>query len=291
MKGLIGLSAALFFGAAGMAGAQGGERCLNPAQVRDADVQRNAAVLGAGICISQIAIEEDGLSWRFTVIENTRHRRGPTIFLLHDNEQSAFDTAVYGIRRYGGKIVAVEAGDGREFRGQDPNRNFGTSKAGTVTCREMRRKPAPIFTRVLMDLRNTRPGFVLTLHNNANGHSGNGGSGGISAARQSAAMTGRMAPGDGDEDDAILLAGTRPLDRNAGAQDVIARLHRAKVNAIYEHVRPDRNDCSLSNYVVLNNLGTYYNIEAQHGHTAQQKRMLDILMQMERVKVRDKAVR
>ena len=266
------------------------DKCLSPAQVRDNDVARNAGAMGEGICISQLEIEENGLAWRFTVAENTTHAKGPTIFLLHDNEQVSFDTALYGIRKYGGKLVAVEAADSREFKGQDPNRNFGTTAAATAPCSQMRRKPAPIFTEVLMDLQARQPGFILTLHNNANGYSGNGGSGGISAARQSAVLKGMMAPNGGDEDDAILLAGTKPFDQNNEARKTVAKLHKQGVNVIYEHVRPDRNDCSFSNYVVLNNLGTYYNIEAQHGHGAQQKRMLDILMGLERVRVRDKRV-
>ena len=284
--------AAALMALGGAAAAQDGEGCLAPGQIKDQDVARHAAHLGqgSGLCVSEIPISENGLNWRFTIVENTKQNRGPTIFLLHDNENSAFDTAIYAVRKYGGKVVAVEAGDRRNFNGQDPNRNFGLTQAATAPCRDMKRKPAPVFTTLLTDLQAGRPSFFLTLHNNANGHSSNGGSGGISAARDSAVMNGEMAPGGGDEDDAVLLAGTTPLEQNASARKLIDKLHKARVNVIYEHVTPQGNDCSFSNYVVLNRLGDYYNIEAQHGHTSVQKHMLDVLMSLLRVKVRDKSV-
>lgn len=274
--------------------AQGAEDgCLSPAQVNDADVARHAASLGpdSGLCLSALDFEENGLKWDITIIDNSDQPNGPTIYLLHDNENSAFDTALYGVRKYGGRLIAVEAADSREMSGQDPNRNFGMTKQATASCRDMRRKPAPLFTQFLLDLRNPRINFFLTLHNNADGHSGNGGSGGISAARQSAVMTGLMAEGGGDEDDAVLLAGRNPFDKERRAQRAAGFFNERGVNVIYEHVTPKRNDCSFSNHVVLNDLGEYYNIEAQHGHTAQQKQMLDLMMTYHRIRIRDRSVR
>ncbi|MCZ4351872.1 hypothetical protein O4H61_05035 [Roseovarius aestuarii] len=287
------LAAILIWTSHGAAMAQSGEDCLSPASLRDGDVRRNAALFasGSGLCLSELQFEENGLTWTLTVIDNTRHSKGPTFYLLHDNEDSAFETALYGIRKYGGKLVAVESGNNREFNGQDPNRNFGATAKATAPCRDMRRKPAPLFTQFMLDLRDASPNFVLTLHNNANGHSGNGGSGGISIERSSSVMKGLKAPSGGDEDDAILLAGTQPYEQDKQAQKATAQFHKAGVNVIYEHVLPERNDCSFSNYVVLNRIAPYYNIEAQHGHTAQQKAMLDVLMKFHRMKVRDRAVK
>jgi hypothetical protein len=51
------------------------------------------------------------------------------------------------------------------------------------------------------------------------------------------------------------------------------------MNVKYEIVSPANNDCSMSNYVVLGkHTSRYYNIEAQHGHTRVQKKMVDLLM-------------
>lgn len=280
--------------AAAPALAQSGEGCLSPAAVRDGDVRRNAALLGGGsnLCLSELQFQENGMTWTLSVIDNTRHRKGPTIYLLHDNEQESFDTALYAIRKYGGKLVAIETGDSRHFQGQDPNRNFGATKSSTATCRDMRRKPAPLFTQFLLDLRETSPNFILTLHNNANGHTGNGGSGAISAKRSSTVLKGLMAPGgNGDEDDVLLLAGSAPFEQDKKAQRTTAHFHKAGMNVVYEHVTPERNDCSFSNYVVLNQIAPYYNIETQHGHLNEQKAILDVLMKYQRMRVRDSSVR
>lgn len=286
--------AALLALLAGGAAAQGNEDgCLAPSDMRDKDVKRHAAVLGpeSGLCLSDLDFEENGLKWQITVIDNTKQPNGPTIYLLHDNENAAFDTAIYSVLRYGGKVIAVEAGDSRTHQNQDPNRNFGMTKKATASCKEMRKRPAPLFTQFLLDLRNPRISFFLTLHNNANGHTGNGGSGGISAARTSAVMSGFMTEAaKTDEDDAILLAGTKPFEQERRAKRAADFFLERGVNVIYEHVIPERNDCSFSNYVVLNGLGEYFNIEAEHGHLDQQKAMLDLLMTFHRIRVRNKSV-
>jgi len=51
------------------------------------------------------------------------------------------------------------------------------------------------------------------------------------------------------------------------------------IHVKYEIVNENNNDCSLSNYVVLNKpTSGYYNIEVQHGALETQKIMIDILM-------------
>ncbi len=115
----------------------------------------------------------------------------------------------------------------------------------------------------------------LTLHNNTNG-------GGISAGRSSAVMRGLMSKtpkkGLADPDDAILIGGLTSFKNSARAQRAVKYFHKRGANVIYEHIRSKSSDCSMSNYVLLNHLGSYYNIEAQHGHTGAQNRMIKILM-------------
>lgn len=294
VKKTLGGAALLALLAGGAAAQDTGDGCLKPDEMHDNDVKRHAAVLGpdSGLCLSDRNFEENGLKWRITVIDNTKQPNGPTIYLLHDNENTAFDAAIYSVLRYGGKLIAVESGETRDHQGQDPNRNFGMTKEATASCKDMRKRPAPIFTQFLLDLRNPRISFFLTLHNNADGHSGNGGSGGISAARKSAVMTGFMTEvAKADEDDAILLAGTKPFEQENRAKKAAEFFLERGINVIYEHVRPEGNDCSFSNYVVLNDLGEYFNIEAEHGHLDQQKAMLDTMMTFHRIRVRNKSVR
>ena len=78
-----------------------------------------------------------------------------------------------------------------------------------------------------------------------------------------------------DEDNLIYIAGKskRVPDKK------ISTLTASGFNVKYETVSPAVNDCSMSNYVVLGKRSMrYYNIEAQHGQTAIQKHMVDLLM-------------
>lgn len=269
--------------------------CVPVSEVGDGDFRRHLEELAdpAAFCITPISIEENGLSWRFYQVENLAYPRGPRVFLPHDNENAAFDAAIYMLRRYGGRLIAVESGDSRRFQGQDPNRNFGAKAEETASCRDMNVKPAPAFTKLLGNFHGKgNANFYFAMHNNDDGYSGGGGAGTISARRNSSVMHGMMAPGGAwDEDDAVLLAGTAPFEQNSDAMGDASYFLGKGINVIYEHVVPARNDCSFSNYVVLHGLGDYYNIEAQQGHVEQQKRMLDALMSLRGVRAVDKSVK
>jgi len=251
-------------------------------------VQRNAHIFRQDpeLCLSRRAVSENGLAWKFTVISNSDHKTGPTIFLLHDNENTAFDAALYGVRKYGGKLVAVESGEKRVFQNtQDPNRNFGKTLSQTHVCAGMRTKPAAGFTGLLLDLQGKDAPFFLTMHNNSDGHHLGGIRGGVRAARRTSLVYSMLLPIIGDADDAVLLAGDRYLSENLQAGKVADYFRKAKINVIYERVWASKNDCSFSNFVVLNGLGDYYNIEAQHGHFDAQKKMLDALMHYRNIDV------
>ncbi|MBR9766572.1 MAG: hypothetical protein GYB53_24415 [Rhodobacteraceae bacterium] len=257
--------------------------CEAAAGFPDPDVRRNAATFQAegDLCLSRQGFSEHGRDWQLTVVRNLSTRRGPVWAVLHDNENAAFDAALYAVHRYGGALVAVEAGENRVFMGQDPNRNFSLTASSAATCRDISQKPTPGFTTAITDFFSQHYP-VLTLHNNDDGYSGAGGAGTISARRSSASMTGMMTPTPrgtlSDEDNAILLAGEAPFEQNSRARKATAAFHAAGINVIYEHVRPERNDCSFSFFTTMNGLGDYYNIEAQHGALAEQRQMVDVLM-------------
>lgn len=257
--------------------------CTDPAAIRDRDVARNmgAFEVDPNLCISEERFAEHGRRWHMVIISNTKARRGPTWAILHDNEDSAFDAALYAVSRYGGKMVALETGENRSFNGQDPNRNFGAAAGITAPCRNMASRPAPAFTEAINRHFNRRYP-VLTMHSNDNGYAGNGGAGHISAARSSATMKGIMSANPrgslSDEDNAVLTAGTVPFEQNAKARKLAQYLDGQGINMIYEHVRTNTNDCSFSFHVKLNNLGDYYNIEVEHGRVEDQKQILDALM-------------
>lgn len=265
--------------------------CSDPTAIRDRDVVRNmgAFEVDPSLCITEERFAEHGRRWHLVIISNSKARRGPTWAILHDNEDSAFDAALYAVSRYGGKMVAVEGNENRSFNGQDPNRNFGAAKAITAPCRNMAARPAPAFTEAINRHFNRRYP-VLTMHSNDNGYVGNGGSGHISAARSSATMKGIMTSSPrgtlSDEDNAVLTAGTVPFEQNAKARKLAQHLDAQGINMIYEHVKTNTNDCSFSFHVKLNNLGDYYNIEVEHGRVEDQKEILDALMSYLSIKPR-----
>ena len=250
--------------------------CINPSDIRDRDVSRHSRSLkpGGDICLTTETITEHGRTWKFHIFTNTR-RKGPVWGLPHDNEQSAFDTAMYAIRKYGGKFVSIESGENRIYKGQDPNRNFGLSRSETASCGNMRSKPSPLFTRAFMKHFNTRYP-VLTLHNNTNG-------GGISAARSTRVMKGMLSPvrgktSLGDPDNAILFAGRKSYTNSTTAKRTTKYFHANGINVIYEHIRSGKSDCSLSNHVILTSGRKYFNVEAQHGHGKSQAKIVDTLI-------------
>ena len=256
--------------------------CLDPTQVNDPDIRgQRKALSKAKYCITETRVQEGGLNWKLHVIKNTK-RSGPLFVIPHDNENSAFPSAIYGLNKYGGTLVAVEAGERRVFNGQDPNRNFGTTRSAAAACPKQR-APAPKYTNAIMKHRQSgQP--IIALHSNSNGWSGNGGSGTISINRNSKVMrpfvtaiarSRRLA----DEDTLIVIASTKPPGKDRKQAKALEHFtKKAGVNVIYEYVKPSQNDCSLSNYVVLNNLGDYFNVEVENGDVNTQKHVLDIVM-------------
>ncbi|MEP6443782.1 MAG: hypothetical protein ABJ034_02735 [Hyphomicrobiales bacterium] len=256
--------------------------CLDPSQVVDPDIRGQRKTLSSSkYCITETRVREGGLNWKLHVIKNTK-RSGPLFVIPHDNENSAFPSAIYGLAKYGGTLVAVEAGEQRIFKGQDPNRNFGTTRSAAAACPKQR-APAPKYTNAIMEHRKScQP--IIALHSNSNGWSGNGGSGTISINRNSKVMrpfvtaiarSRRLA----DEDTLIVIASTKPPGKDreqAKALEYFTK--KAGVNVLYEYVKPTQNDCSLSNYVVLNKLGSYFNVEVENGDVKTQKNVLDIVM-------------
>jgi len=260
--------------------------CVDPGAVNDSDVARLAAILReSGLCVRQEHASDGGFDWTFTVVENLTTPGGPVWYLPHDNENAAFDTAVHAVRNHGGRLIAVEAADNRSFRGQDPNRNFGRTADVAASCRDQR-AAAPNYTDYVMAYLKPAPVAYLSLHSNDPGYNGDGrgGAGTISVFRKSSVMRGFAAPNPPNAafrngDNAVLFAGTEAYGNSSDAQRKRAALNDAGMNAIYEHVTWSRNDCSLSNYILLNfNDKPYYNVEVQHGDAATQIAMVERLL-------------
>jgi hypothetical protein len=287
------IAAAAVCGLLLLAGCGGGDRfagstsisaCMDPQEARSADIRRNLAALrGAPVCYRLQQVREGGFHWTFHLLEHTRAPDGPFWVLPHDDENAAFDAAVHAVLAYGGGLLAVDAGGRRTYRGQDPNRNFSTSRGESRLCVAQHR-PAPRYTRAILDHYRGRRGPMLALHNNGDGHAGNGGYGNISMLRTGPMLShwpgaaGNGSPALRDEDNLIFVAGRRSAYADPTMRRRIAALNGAGLNVIHKQVTDRSFDCSLSDYVARHGLGEYYNLEAEHGARATQIEMVDRLM-------------
>ena len=241
-----------------------------------ADIKRNLTSLNS-LCIDLLEFREGRYRWQMLLVTHPKVPKGAFWFLPHDNENSAFDSAIYATKKYGGGFLAVVSGGSRYFNGQDPNRNFGDTPSVAKHCSKQN-APAPKYGKMVFDIIDTyRRGDMpyLALHNNTNG-------GGISILKSTknvhsypAHKTIKDGAGLQDEDNLVYIAGR---DEKPNSHK-LKRLLGSGLNVRYEIVNTQTNDCSLSNYVILNHhTEKYYNIEAQHEDSTTQKRMIDILL-------------
>ena len=252
------------------------DRCLSVAEVhdRDGDFSRNAAALASpNLCIMQETFREGPLTWRLEIVRNKTSPHSYFWFVPHDNENVAFDTAIYGVTAYGGTVVAVDTGGSRFNGPQDPNRNFD---AGTGRKCPQQVAASPLYTAAVMKWRGGAP--VIALHSNERGFGGDGhgGAGGISILRP--------LPGNVPYPAAQPLQTRSPSDSvvfvaSTGGEgalgSLIAAFNSAGLNVIREQVSAGNNDCSLSNYMALTGSGKYINLEVVHGDGAGQRKMLN----------------
>ncbi len=116
---------------------------LNISKVQNSsDFLRNKKYL-KNLCIYSISFKENGRVWNMALAFNKKRPKGAFWFLPHDNENSAFDTAIYSTVKYGGGFLAVVTGGRRNNGSIDPNRNFATGNV-VGNC-----KPSPIFTNTI----------------------------------------------------------------------------------------------------------------------------------------------
>ena len=237
---------------------------------RSADLKRNSWRMGS-LCADRIAFKEGGRTWTFLLVWNTLQPKGPFWYLPHDNEESAFDAAVYAVKKYGGGFLAVESHDQRYVFGKDPNRHF---------------KKDSLYSKKICKIINTyKPKELpyLALHTNAEGHYKNGGSGTVSMKQHSKNIltfpAGTIKSGQQkaleDEDTLIYLAGKKVR------QDKVKRFTAQGMHVKFEKVTKKSNDNSMSNCIVLyQGHEKYINIETEHGDITTHKKMIDKVMKI-----------
>lgn len=230
-----------------------------------------------------VEFTENRLKWRVQVLDSGRP--GSNWIVLHDDEDTAFDSALYAIARYGGKVVDIDLlppiySDAFV----DPNHNFAMTDEQRQTCRGPVRGAAPIFTSTIIDQLGDPP--YLALHNNFDGHFRHGGNGNISVRHSAQGLFGLPAYGSverlADEDNLIIVSGVTPPGGLTGrVRQLTEELRTSGINVIYEHVHEGTYDCSLSNYLLLYGgaqPGQYFNIEAEAGDYQSQVTMIDALV-------------
>lgn len=235
-----------------------------------ADLKRNGWSMGS-LCANRIAFHEGNQQWNFLLVWNPSVPNGPFWYLPHDDENSAFDAAVYAAKKYGGGFLAVESNGQRYASGKDPNRNF---KKGSYYSKTVFR---------IIDTYKSSAMPYLALHSNKEGHLNYGGSGTVSMRKNSkntyAFPAGSIKIGQKkglhDEDNLLYLAG-KTIDRK-----MIRELNAMGLHVKVEIITAASDDHSMSNYIVLHKNGNHYiNIETEDGDSRTQKEMIDRVMKV-----------
>jgi hypothetical protein len=257
------------------------EACLDPATVADADFGPLLPVLADPVlCITELRFGENGLDWHVVVVRNLS-QPGPLWAVPHDEEDAAFVTGVGAVRRYGGVMVAVENGEERMNGGRDPNRIFAVTAAAADICPDAP-APAPRYVAAYLDAWE-RAFPIIGLHTNWDGYLGGGGLGTISVRRPDEKMipfpspiaVGRMA----DEDTIVMLFSTLLPEQNEAGRSAVSWFNDRGSHVIYRHVTPENNECTLGDYLTVNALAPYFNLEVEHGDAATHAALVDRLME------------
>lgn len=211
--------------------------------------------------------------WNLQVFENAQNPDGPTFLVLHDNEDSAFQTGAKAIMERGGHLLALHCNESRICDGVDPNRNF-----------DLRNRT---YIDVLMHMFREKNQPVITLHNNAHGHvRGKGalkGGGVICSAMPNPytrATSGYFGKYDSDD---LIIFGDVDNPRSSGVYQKWGSLFEDRaINFIFEYdplsVDLYGDDINMSSFVIKETNFEYFNVEAEHGHTRVQEQLLNQLL-------------
>lgn len=245
---------------------------VDPLALASPDFRRLASpALWDGLSVSRIEFRDGRTFWRAYRIVNARKSTGPLWFVPHDNENAAFQAAIFAVRSYGGVVIAVE--EARSVDGPDSRENGDVDYGSPVDPNRSFYAEAPTYADAILADLGARPRLIVALHTNEAGYdawkssclprnAGDTGKGDISillcsdtfAPRRSVA---RAWPYD-DTDSVAIVAVRSGADLASGycARPMVA----ADMNVIFERVVTS--DGSLSNYALFRGL-PYVNLETQ----------------------------
>lgn len=216
-----------------------------------------------------------------TVVVHTARAPGLTYLNLHDNENTAVEAALDVLARHGGRLVElVHSGErnvafrvGDSTYTFDPNRIFTDAGADTTLARLGASSPAAhaavraFADAVLALLDPAALTAVVTVHNNTE-----------------ASYSVLSYTGGGDyEADALFVHVASDEDADdfffVTERGLYDRLRSEGFNAVLQDNAAATDDGSLSVYAGREGL-PYVNVEAQHGHRAEQIEMLETLQEI-----------
>lgn len=200
---------------------------------------------------------------------------------LHDNESTSVEAALDVLLAQGGRVVELAHTGERHVRFEvdgvtyeaDPNRMFTASGRSRTLGRESRDTPearaalAAFAEAVLEAYTAVPPAVVVTLHNNTDeNYSAASYLPGAEYARDAEAVTVH----DGTDPDDFFFVTDRAL---------YDALVSEGFNAVLQDNEAATDDGSLSVWAAREGV-PYVNVEAEHGHRAEQARMIEALIEV-----------
>ncbi|HEX8384988.1 MAG TPA: hypothetical protein VF576_02335, partial [Rubricoccaceae bacterium] len=235
----------------------------------EASADTSVSVVTTGLRVGETAVE-------VRVTERPCVRACWSALVVHDDEDTAVEAALAVVRRDGGRLVELRHAGTRNLTFQlggeaftvDPNRIFTDAGRARTLAALSRDTPAAraagaAFADALLAVYG-EPSVVVALHNNteANYSAASYGPGGADAGE---AADVALVP-EADPDDFVFVT-TRPLF------DAVAA---SGANAVLQDNAAATDDGSLSVWAAQNGR-PYVNVEAQHGHLAEQVRLVGAL--------------
>ncbi len=227
--------------------------------------------LWEGLTVTRIEFRDDRAFWRIYRIDNIRKPKGPLWFVPHDNENAAFQAAIYAVRAYGGQVIAVE--DARSTSGPDSRMNGDVAFGKPIDPNRNFRDETPNYAREILAGLGQPPRLIVALHTNEAGYDAASslcgppppaytGRGEISVLLCNDLYTPRRsvyADWPFDDTDSVAIV-SYPGSGGPGDGYCVGALADADMNIMLERVMTS--DGSLSNFALFHGL-PYVNLETQ----------------------------
>jgi hypothetical protein len=224
-----------------------------------------------GLTVNRIEFRDDRAFWRLYRIDNVRKPAGPLWFVPHDNENAAFQAAIYAVRAYGGQVIAVE--EARSLAGPDSRMNGDVAYGKSIDPNRNFRAETPNYANEILAGLGAPARLIVALHTNEAGYDSSAstcgpqlpaytGKGEISVLLCNDLYMPRRSVYENwpfDDTDSVAIV-SYPGSGGPGDGYCVQALADADMNIMLERVMTS--DGSLSNFALFNGL-PYVNLETQ----------------------------